>query len=197
MGRRRIIALVGIDGAGKTTQAKALARWLNDSGVPAEYFENPGGRVAIDRFARRLGRRNGVDLLGRHGFLAAEMATRWLAIARGLTITWFKGSTAVMDRYSYCEFVVIRARRDPGERLARAFYSVFPRPDLVCFMTVPPEVAQERIESRGYDTESLAYLRSLDTAYRSLPESRGFEVVDADAPPDVVAARLRKTVTGG
>ena len=36
----RVIALLGVDGVGKTTTAKAVVRALSDSGVPARYFEN-------------------------------------------------------------------------------------------------------------------------------------------------------------
>lgn len=196
MARPKIIALVGIDGVGKTTLAKDLARWLAARSVPAKYSENPGGRVAIDRIARRLGRANGIALLGRRGFLAVEVSVRWLAIARALLVSRLTRRIAVMDRYSVCQYVVMRARGDGGEWLVRALYAVFPEPDLVCFITVPPEVAKARIEARGYDSEELSYLYSLDSAYRTLPEFKKFEIVDADAPPEVVAARLRETVEG-
>jgi hypothetical protein len=43
-GLPRLIALVGIDGSGKTTQAQRLAAWLTESGTPALYALNAGGR---------------------------------------------------------------------------------------------------------------------------------------------------------
>ncbi len=179
---------------GKTLLAKDLARWLTAQGGQAEYFQNPGGRVAIDRFARRLGWQGAIDMLGRNVFLAVESTVRWSRIARGLVVSWFRRRVAVMDRYSYCQYAIIRARGFRGERFARLCYSVFPKPDLVCFITTSPEVAKQRIDLRGYDTEDLEYLYALDSAYRSLPEFKEFEIVDADAPPEVVAARVRETV---
>jgi dTMP kinase len=186
--------LVGIDGSGKTTVAKDVSQWLTAQGVPAEYFENPGGRVAIDRFARRLGRADGRALLGRRLFAAVEAGVRWLAIARGLTLSWLRGRVAVMDRYSFCEYAVLRARKEPGERWARRFYRVFPHPDATFFAEVTPAIAQQRIADRGYDWESVEYLSALDSAYRSLPEFGGFEMLDADPPLEEVKRRLRAAV---
>jgi dTMP kinase len=61
------IALVGVDGSGKSTQARALARRLTAAGVPARYFENAGGRPLWNRLARAVGRAHGgagpVDLV--------------------------------------------------------------------------------------------------------------------------------------
>jgi dTMP kinase len=188
------MALVGIDGSGKTTLAKDLSQWLTAHGVPNKYFENPGGRLAIDRFARRLGRADGRALLGPRLFAAAEAGTRWLAIARGLLVSRVTGRMAVMDRYSFCEFAVLRARGEPGEGWVRRFYGCFPKPDATFFILVPPEVAQQRIAIRGYDRESVAYLSALDSAYRSLPEFAGFELLDADAPLEEAKRRLRAAV---
>jgi dTMP kinase len=192
--RRRIIALVGIDGSGKTTLATDLSQWLTAQGTQAEYFLNPGGRVAIDRFARRLGRADGRELLGRRLFAAVEASIRWLAIAKGLLLSWLTGRMAVMDRYSYCEYATLRARGEPGERWARRFYRVFPEPDATFIALVPPQVAHQRIADRGYDWESVEYLSALDNAYRGLPEFPGFEPIDADAPLEEVKRRLRAAV---
>jgi hypothetical protein len=40
----RVIALVGIDGSGKTTQAHRLAATLTAQGTPATYWQNAAGR---------------------------------------------------------------------------------------------------------------------------------------------------------
>jgi dTMP kinase len=190
-----IVALVGIDGAGKTTQAKMLAEWLTTCGVAATYFANPGGRLFLGRLAQRLGRTDAIDLLGRRGFVAIETLLRWLNI--GWAVGWSRLSrrSAVMDRYSYCQYVTMRTRADHGDRLARILYSVFPRPDLVCFLAVTPAKAHRRIELRGTDSESLSYLSAADAEYRSLPEFDSFTVVDADGAPDEVQAALRDVVT--
>ncbi|HEV7899671.1 MAG TPA: thymidylate kinase [Planosporangium sp.] len=196
MAHPALIALVGIDGAGKTTHAKLLVEWLASCGVAATYYANPGGRLMLGRLARRLGRADAVDLLGRRGFVVVEALVRWLAIARGLLRSRVSGRVAVMDRYSYCQYAMMRVRDDRGERLVRALYSVFPRPQAVCFLAVTPARAHHRVKERGTDSEELSYLIAADAAYRSLPEAASFAVIDADGPPEEVQAALRAVVGG-
>ncbi|MBB5873899.1 dTMP kinase [Allocatelliglobosispora scoriae] len=185
-----IIALVGIDGSGKSSQARELAAWLTMIGTPAISFKAPGGRLKVDRIARRLRRSDGIDLLGRILFAFVEATVRWLAIARALLVSRLTGRTLVMDRYTYCQFAVMAARGDRGRRLTRFFYALFPTPDLVCFLAVDPVRAKRRIEARGYDTEPLDYLRAFDASYRALPEFAGFTVIDADGTEAEVEAAL-------
>lgn len=194
MARPAIVAFVGIDGAGKTTQARWLADWLTSRDVRATYWQNAGARLILGRLARRLGRADAVDLLGRTGFLTVEASVRWLAIGRALLRSRLSRRVAVMDRYSYCQYAIMRARGDRGERLARAWYALYPRPDVVVFLALAPVEARRRIEVRGYDTEELSYLSAVDAAYRALPESAGFVVVDADVPQEAVAAAVRAAV---
>jgi dTMP kinase len=187
----RIVALVGIDGAGKTTQARELAAWLTTHGVPADYWQNAGGRRWFGRLAQRLGRRDAEELLGRQGLLTVEAVLRWLAIARALLRSRLRGRVAVMDRYSYCQYASIRAHRGRGERFARLLYGLFPRPDVVCYLAVPPALAQERVRRRGTDDEELGFLVAFDAGYRSLPEAARLTVLDAAGTPAQVQAALR------
>ncbi|GHJ44142.1 thymidylate kinase [Catellatospora sp. TT07R-123] len=189
-----LLAVVGIDGAGKTTLARQLARDLTEAGVPATYYENAGGRPVITAIARRFGRADGPALLGRAGNLAVEATIRWLAIGRSVLGARLTGRVAVMDRYAYCQYAAIRTRRQRGERLARAAYGLFPRPDVVCYLAVGPAEAQRRVELRGIDREELAYLAAADAAYRGLPEFTGFTVVDAHGTPDEVRAAVHDAV---
>src|SRR5687767_4020676 len=80
----RTVALVGIDGSGKTTQAHQLAAVLAAQGLPATYRRNAGGRRWFGRLATALGRRDGEHLLGRKTMLLVESVLRWLAILRTL-----------------------------------------------------------------------------------------------------------------
>ncbi|MGW5015446.1 hypothetical protein ACWEOR_25665 [Micromonospora chalcea] len=64
MARPVMIALLGVDGSGRTNQAKALAERLRRRGVRARYFENAGGRPLWNRLARALGRADGLALFG-------------------------------------------------------------------------------------------------------------------------------------
>lgn len=195
----RVIALVGIDGSGKTTQAHRLADALTARGTPATYWQNAGGRRWLGRLAHRLGRPDAQRLLGRDGLLAVESVLRWLAILRALVRSRMTGHIAVMDRYAACQYASIRAqRRGPvadciagGERLARLGYRVFPPPDLTILLAVEPAEAYRRIERRGTDHESLEFLVRSAEAYRRLPDAAAFVVVDADGTPDEVATLIR------
>ncbi|PWU45940.1 thymidylate kinase [Micromonospora globispora] len=195
MTRPVMIALVGVDGSGKSTQARALARRLTDAGVPASYFENAGGRPLWNRLARAVGRRDGPALFGRTLYPALEATVRALAMSRTLLWSRLTGRTAVLDRWTYCQHVIMAARGDRGRRMVRAAYALFPRPTVVCFLATSPAVAQRRVLARGIDTEELGHLRALDAAYRALPEFGSFVVVDGDGGPGEVAAALDRVVS--
>ena len=189
----RTVALVGIDGSGKTTQAHLLAGTLAAEGLPATYRRNAGGRRWFGRLATAVGRRDADDLLGRRGMLVVESVLRWLAILRTLLRRAVTRELTVMDRYAVCQYASLRARgaRPSAERRARLAYRFFPRPDVTFLLAVDPAVAYDRIESRGYDHEEMAYLTAAAAAYRSLPEYPGFVVIDANGTPAEVAAAIR------
>jgi dTMP kinase len=189
----RTIALVGVDGSGKTTQAHRLAAELAAAGLPAVYRRNAGGRRWFGRLAVRLGRRDAEDLLGPRAMLVAESLLRWLSILRTLLRRTLTGEIAVMDRYAVCQYASLRARAPSpaAERRTRLAYGVFPPPDITFLLAADPRVAYDRIEARAYDHEELDYLSAAAAAYRSLPEYGDFVVIDAGGTPDEVAAEIR------
>jgi dTMP kinase len=198
----RTVALVGVDGSGKTTQAHRLAGELAAHGLPAVYRRNAGGRRWFGRLAAVFGRRDGEELLGRRTMLFVESALRWLAILRNVLRRSLTRELTVMDRYAFCQYASLRARSAPAdlgqradlglraERRARVAYRLFPAPDVTFLLTVDPAVAYDRIEARGYDHEEMAYLHAASAAYRSLPEYDRFVVIDANGTPDQVSTAL-------
>lgn len=195
-GSPRLIALVGIDGSGKTTQAQRLAAWLAESGTPARYALNAGGRRWLSRFAHGLGQSNAQQLFGVSGMLVAESVLRGLAISSALLRAHLSNAVAVMDRYSFCQYASIRAHcvwsgQGKGEQLARCAYRIFPRPDVTFLLAVDPAEAYRRIELRGTDHENLEFLIATAQAYQELPEAEDFVVIDASLGPDEVSRTIR------
>jgi dTMP kinase len=186
-----IVALIGIDGSGKSTQARRLAAWLTTQGYPAEYRQNASGRHWFGQLAHRLGRRDALDLLGPRLLMAVETVLRWLAIARSLRRARRTGTIAVMDRYGYCQDASVRAHRGRPSRLVRALFRVFPTPTVTLWLALPPGEALRRVEVRGTDREEPGYLAAFDAGYRALPEAPGFIMVDAAGTPDEVQRAVR------
>ncbi len=188
----RTIALVGIDGSGKTTQAHRLADHLAALGLPAVYRRNAGGRRWFGRLAARFGMRDGEDLLGLRLMLFVESMLRWFSILRTVLRRAITDEIAVMDRHAVCQYASLRARgaAPAAERRARLAYRLFPPPDVTILLAVASRTAHDRIEARGYDHESMAYLDAATAAYHSLPERSDFVVVDANRPPEEVSAAI-------
>lgn len=187
------VAFVGIDGSGKTTQARRLTEALTAGGTPAVYWQNAGGRRWLGRLARRLGRGDATRLLGRTGMVLAESVLRWLAIARASVVSLVQRRGAVMDRHAVCQYASIRVhcgRR--WEPLARLAYRMFPSPEVTFFLSVTPAEAHRRIQARRTDHESLDFLAAAEAAYRSLPEYATFVVIDANGTPDEVARAVHR-----
>ncbi len=188
----RTIALVGIDGSGKTTQAHRLADELAAAGQHAAYRRNAGGRRWFGRIAGWVGKKDAEDLLGRRAMLFIESVLRWFAILRTLLRRSFTGGAVVMDRYAVCQYASLRARgaKPAAERRARLAYHFFPQPDVTFLLDVDPQVAYDRVEARGYDHESMDYLSAARDAYHSLPEFADFAVIDANGTPDEISAAI-------
>lgn len=180
-----VIALVGIDGAGKTTQAHRLTARLAERGIPAYYHLAANGRRVLSNMAKRLGAGDSVELLGANLALRAETAMRRLNLAWSL-----RADLLVADRYSYCQYARTRMLCPEIEPWVRKAMRGVPRPAITFFLDMPPELASARVTSRGIDEEPVDGLRALDRAYRSLPEFESFIHVDATGTAGDVGVRI-------
>ena len=197
--RLRTVALVGVDGSGKTTQAHRLAAELAALGLPATYRRNAGGRRWFGRLATALGRRDAEHLLGRRELLLVESVLRWLAIARTLLRRAVTGEIAVMDRYAACQYASLRAHAAVPARSAGAGASgspgwhtaSFPAPDVTFMLVVDPAVAYDRIEAAWVRPRDDGLPDAATAAYRALPEYGTFVTVDASGEPDEVSAAIQ------
>lgn len=190
----KLVSLVGVDGAGKTTQTRLLGQWLRDRGNTVA-IESPPGPSLVRRTLANLAEQRGVadyhDVFGSEvtNLIQAFMRLRdWAerVVPALLTHDW-----VVTDRSAVCHYAAASAVGATNEDDLRLVLGRLPRPDLTLYLEVPPEQACDRLTARGSGLEDTTFLRANDRAYRDLPEFTDFVVVPGSGPVDQVQDRLR------
>ena len=194
-GRRRgaVIALSGLDGSGKSTQARALADALGHLGhdVAIEWTRigtNERLTEAADRVERALTRMDGAPGL-RTQLRATVLALEHLWAQRRLTGGFLaRGYVVICDRYTLDSIVSLRyllgeRRRFP---LQRAMLRALTRRPVAAFLLeVSPATAWERKGEHG-----LEWLRRHHALYREERAALRVERLDGERPPEELAARI-------
>lgn len=185
------VVLLGIDGAGKTTAAKAVLAQLRERQIEAVLLRNPGGRRTFDRWARSAG--TAEALVGPRVLDAAESSLRVLSVLRSHLRARRRRGIVIFDRHLQCQLALRQVRGVPAGRILPWLLRVLPPPDLVVYLSVDPVIAHARITTRNTDAETLEFLAALDASYRSLPGFSDYALVDANGPvADTAAALLRR-----
>lgn len=180
--------LLGIDGAGKTTTAVALAAAARATGQPAIMLRNRSCRRWLIRTSHRFGKELPVRWSDR-----VETVVRTVNVLLAHARAARKGQLTVMDRHLVCQLVLRDVRGLPPGRLLSWLSDRLLRTETVAVLDVPAETAYERIRVRGEDHEALDYLRATRTAYLDLARSRGWHVVDATTTPDAILSQILDT----
>lgn len=145
--RRRglLIVLEGIDGSGKTTQARALLRRLRRRGRQAVFFREPT-RGRWGREIKRLAVR--ADSLTPEEQLDLFVKDRRENVALNLEPALAAGKVVVLDRYYFSTIAYQGAKGlDPG-RIRRINEAFAVRPDLVVILDVDAAAGLGRIAGR-------------------------------------------------
>ncbi|MDT7878762.1 MAG: dTMP kinase [Candidatus Caldarchaeales archaeon] len=169
-----VIAIEGIDGAGKTTQAKRVVRRLKSLGYRAAYTSEPTNT--------RIGRLIKKELSGRitnpHKQALLFAADRIDHVFRVIRPLMEKGFIVVCDRYLYSSFAYQGVlTRDVG--WVREINRMAPPPSLAILIDVPVAVALKRKRRfRGFEDAQL--LEAVRAAYLTLLEEGLMVSVDGN-----------------
>ncbi len=190
----RFIALEGWEACGKSTQAAALGEALD-----ALVTRQPGDS-SIGRQVRELVLETDVDLVPRAEALlfAADRAQH---VAEVIRPALQSGRDVVCDRYLYSSVAYQGHGRglEPGEVTRLSMWATEGLlPDLVVLLDLPYEVAVRRLgdERDRIERGDAAFHRRVHGAFAELAadEPQRWAVIDADAGPDEVTARILEVV---
>lgn len=178
----RFFALEGIDGSGKSTQLKLLARRLEEAGRPCLTTCEPTDRPIGALLRQVLTGKVQCDSRVVAPLFAADRLDHLLNGENGLCKAVEDGITVLTDRYYFSSYAyqsvdlplqwVIEANRPCADLL---------RPTATLFIDVEPELALERITQNRADTELFETMerltRTREQYFRAFDALKGAETV--------------------
>ncbi|MEW6222213.1 MAG: dTMP kinase [Candidatus Hadarchaeota archaeon] len=190
----KFITIEGIDGCGKSTQTRLLAKWLKSIGRKALVTDEPtDGRMG--RLIKRILKgKLKVPIEVEALLFAADRAQH----VSGLVSPAVRGGWVVInERYIYSSLAYQSARGVFEDFLVK-INSYVPNPDLAILIDVSAKAALTRIKpSRQLDEfeKDLRLQESVRRNYLRIAEAGEIKVVDGGRPLNEVQTEIRKIVS--
>ena len=202
----RLIVVEGIDGSGKTTQAKLLKQWLQSLNMPV--FLTEWNSSPLVKTTTKLGKKK--NLLTPTTFSLLHATDFGDRLSRQVIPPLKAGMVVIADRYAFTAFARDCARGVDAQWV-RDVYQFAIRPDMAFYFRVPVQTALKRIQSArskikyyeaGMDLNispdvvksfEIFQQRVLDE-YDKITASGQLEVIDATLPITLQQAVVREIV---
>lgn len=199
--RGLFVTLEGIEGAGKSTQARRLARALEAAGRQVVSTREPGGGTALGEALRALLKDPAIwrDLGLAEIYLYA--AARCHHLETLILPALERGAVVICDRYLDSTRVYQGSGRGRPSELIEQIHALPPltlRPDRTLLLDLPVEEGLARARLRtdeapsGYDEENVAFFGRVREGFLAIArrEPERVRVVDGSGPEAAVHARL-------
>ncbi|SMO34867.1 dTMP kinase [Paracoccus laeviglucosivorans] len=192
------ISFEGIDGSGKSTQARRLVAALQARGTQAVLTREPGGSEGAEEIRRLL-----VEGRGERWSPETELllftAARRDHVERLIRPTLERGAWVVTDRFADSSRVYQGLARAENRQLVEELHSltIGIEPDRTFLIDIDPEISLVRGQSRGgaedrFESLGIGFQKRLREGFltlaREIPER--IRVIDGHGTEDEVAIRI-------
>lgn len=200
MARGLFITLEGIEGAGKSTVARAIGDWLARQSIHPTLTREPGGTALAER-VRQIVLERGAERLSAVTETLLMFAARGIHLENLIRPALERGEWVVCDRFTDATRAYQGGGRgvDPAwiESLAGVVHGGL-QPDCTLLLDLPVPVGLERARSRRagaadrFEAEAEAFFERVRAAYLELArrEPRRIQVIDASVPLEAVERQV-------
>ena len=201
-GRGFFLVLEGVEGAGKTTQARLLSRWMAERRIAHRVGREPGGTRVGEAIRRVLLDATGTEIPAETELLLL-LAARAAFVRDVVRPALMRGEVMVADRFELSSLAYQGRGRglDPDAvRAMNAFATGAVRPDLTLVLDLPVAAGLARQSSAGkardrIEGEGEVWLERVREAYRMLAAGdERVRLIDASGTEADVGRVIRKTV---
>ncbi len=203
MRKNLFIAFEGIDGCGKSTQAKLLAENLEKAGhsvyLTAEPTDSPIGKMIRDIFKHKMEAHDKTIA----ALYVADRLDHLLNETNGVLKKMKEGYTVITDRYYFSSYAYHSVHM-PMEWViqANSLSAELLRPDLNIYIDISPEVSMKRL-NKGRNIielyESVDNLRQVREKYLEafdlLKLQENIYKTDGNRQPEVIAEDIWKEIS--
>lgn len=196
------IAIEGIDGSGKSTQAKNIAKRLEAEGHKVYLTFEPTD-MRIGKMIRSiLGGKEKADEKVIAALFAADRLDHLLHETQGILKKLEAGYTVITDRYYFSSYAYHGAHVDMDWVIAsNKMAASILKPTVNIFVDVSPEVAMERITANRDSVEIYETIDNLKAvqaqylrAFEKLQHEEHIVKVNGDATPEKVTEALWEVI---
>ena len=187
------IVIEGIDGTGKSTQAKRLGEWFTAQGREVVLSREP----TAGPWGKKVRESGDTGRLSPEDELQYFLNDRRQHVEELIAPSLAAGKVVILDRYYFSTMAYQGARGfDPGE-IRRKNEAFAPVPDLLLIMDLEVDNALSRIGARGdiaNEFEKRENLERCREIFLSLQHENFARVICAAGTPDAVASQVLEAV---
>lgn len=193
--RGKFIVFEGIDGSGKSTQMKLLAKKLEENGIKTRLTLEPTYGLVGGTLHDILSGKIKADPKVTAALFVADRLDHLTNENEGVLKSLENGETVICDRYYFSSYAY-QSTEVPSEWVfeANKLCADTLRPDVTIFIDISPQVAMERILTNRntveiYETEEkLTKIRdSYFSAFEKMKDTENVKIINGERTVDEIA----------
>jgi len=179
-----LIAIEGIDGAGKTTQTKELLEALIKKGFSAVSFKEP----TTGKWGKKI---RDIALNGRSNVTAEEELNYFIFdreedVRENIEPALKLNKIVIMDRYYYSNIAYQGVLGIDPKEIHQKNEERFPKPDVVIILDVAPNIGTSRIKRFRKEKlnkfEQEKYLARVREIFKEMEQDENVQIIDGTRP---------------